>query len=440
MVPQIIILVPEFQITANGKLDRKALPQIDHVLNQPSTTGLEEQPLSGIECSLRQAWAHILQKDISKIRTYDHFFKLGGDSISAILLISKYQKLGYQFSVPLVYQYPKLEQQAHLGTQSENMIPEPLLTKYDFPHISLSGTGFQKILAQIHQRGIPLAQVEDILPCIAVQGGLLMNLSLDPSTYLVQMAIKLTGQLDPDQLIHAWASVVNQHSSLRTLFIESPNTLSQGFLQVVLTTLPTAWTISDQPLNSIEAFFIKNRQQGFTLQEHMVRNFVFPTPNSQIHNIIITIHHSLIDGWSLPLLLQQWMVTYHHQGLARSLPHTSFPAVVKYICQSDPTLAQIFWTNYLYNITVTPAPLIYPDYIGLPGYASYSTPLKISKAQLLQITQSLGISIATLFRAAYALVLGQLLNQDDVTFGVIISGRSLNIPGMDQVIGPCTNT
>ncbi|RKP34502.1 condensation domain-containing protein, partial [Dimargaris cristalligena] len=254
-----------------------------------------------------------------------------------------------------------------LGVQSENIISEPLLTKYDFPHLSLSDTGFQTVLAQVHQRDIPLAQVEDIFPCIAVQGGLLMNLSSDPSMYLVQMAMKLTGQLDCDQLIQAWASVANQHSPLRTVFIESPSTLSQGFLQVVLSSLPTSWTIAVQPLDSLETFFIENRQQGFTLQEHMVRNFVFPTADSQVYDIIITIHHSLMDGWSLPLLLQQWMVAYHNPKLAVSPPPTSFTAVVRYICQSDPTLAQAFWTDYLHNAKATPAPLLYPDYIGSPG-------------------------------------------------------------------------
>ncbi|RKP36151.1 hypothetical protein BJ085DRAFT_19510, partial [Dimargaris cristalligena] len=433
MVPQIIIPVAEFQLTTNGKLDRKALPSIDHLLNQPISRDFEEQPLSGIERGLRQAWAQVLQKDASQINATAHFFKIGGDSISAILLVSRFQQLGYQFTVPLVYQYPRLRQQAQYLQQETNTMLDNSLDS----QVQAKG---DTVLAQIHQRGIPLAQVEDIFPCIAVQGGLLMNLSSDPSMYLVQMAMKLTGQLDCDQLIQAWASVANQHSPLRTVFIESPSTLSQGFLQVVLSSLPTSWTIAVQPLDSLEAFFIENRQQGFTLQEHMVRNFVFPTADSQVYDIIITIHHSLMDGWSLPLLLQQWMVAYHNPKLAVSPPPTSFTAVVRYICQSDPTLAQAFWTDYLHNAKATPAPLLYPDYIGSPGHASYSTPLNISKAQLLQTTQTLGISIATLFRAAYALVLGRLLSQDDVTFGVILSGRNLNILAMDQVIGPCTNT
>ncbi|RKP38149.1 condensation domain-containing protein, partial [Dimargaris cristalligena] len=389
---------------------------------------------------LQKAWAQVLQKGADKIRTSDHFFRIGGDSISAILLVSRFQQLGYQFTIPLVYQYPKLNEQALMSIQSGNMTNEPLLTKYDFPHLALSDTGFQTILTQIHQRGISLAQVEDILPCVTIQGGLLMNLTSDPSAYLIQMAIKLTGQLDVDRLVQAWASVANQHSPLRTYFIESPNTLSQGFLQVVLSSLSTSWTISDQPLDSLEVFFIENRWQGFSLQEHMVRNFVFPTTNSQVHEIIITIHHSLMDGWSLPLLLQEWMVAYHNHMLAVPPPQTNFPTVVKYISQSDPALAQVFWARYLHNAIITPAPLLYPKYIGPVGHTVYSTLLDISKAQLIQATQSIGISIATLFQAAYALVLGRLLNQDDVTFGMIISGRNLNIPSMDTVIGPCTNT
>ncbi|RKP34776.1 hypothetical protein BJ085DRAFT_40022, partial [Dimargaris cristalligena] len=333
-----------------------------------------------------------------------------------------------------------LVQLASEMNQSQSISVEPLLTRYDFAHLQPSTSEFQEIIDDLCHRHIPLDQVEDVLPCIALQGGLLTGLSTDASAYLVQLTVKFNGPLNADRLLQAWQAVAQQNTALRTVFLESSSKQSRGYIQAVLRSCPTAWTVSDQPLKSLDEFLAQNRQRGFTLQEHMIRNFVFPTVDNQVHDVIITFHHSLCDGWSLPLLFQAWMEAYHHPNLEASSPSVPFSSIIQCVSELNSDSAQAFWGSYLKDAPKTPAPLLSPGYIGLPGWATYLTGINLSKTQLTQCSQMFGVTLATLFRAAYALVLGSLLDQDEVVFGVTLSGRNLGLPGIERTIGPCTNT
>ncbi|KAJ1978629.1 hypothetical protein H4R33_005928, partial [Dimargaris cristalligena] len=363
-----------------------------------------------------------------------------GDSLR---LIMEYNPLVYCRSVvnEIMTQWRQsLSQLANDINQSQSISLEPILTQYDFAHLQLSASELQGIINELHHRRIPLDQVEDLLPCIALQSGLLTGLSTDSTTYLVQIVFQLHGPLNVDRLLEAWQAVSQQHTILRTVFLEASSRQSRGYIQAVLRSCPTAWTISDLPLKSLDEFLTEDRRRGFTLQDHMIRNFVFPTIDSQVHDVIITFHHSLCDGWSLHLLLQAWMETYHLPNLLISNPSASFTSIVHHVRLLDSDMTQAFWIDYLKGAPSTPAPLLYPGYIGLPGSAAYFTNVRIAREQLTHCSQKFGVTLATLFRAAFALVLGHLLDQDEVVFGVTLSGRNLGLPGIDRTIGPCTNT
>ncbi|RKP38021.1 hypothetical protein BJ085DRAFT_40295, partial [Dimargaris cristalligena] len=438
MVPELVVPVLDFKTTGVGKLDRRSLPSVDHLLSKHTSTSGSRPITNGIlskaEESLRRIWGQVLQQDPGQFDATDHFFRVGGDSISAILLVSKCRQSGYQLTVPLIYQYPELRRMAQQVQQPTSMDGN---TGVQF---NLSDTESQEISEELVRRGILPSDVEVLLPCIGVQGGLLTGLGVDPSAYTVQISIKIGGPLDFSRLIQAWNAVAKQHTPLRTMFVESSTKRSQGFVQAVVRSLSNVWTLGNKPLACLDSFLANNLRRGFVLKELMVRNFVFPTADSQLYDVIISAHHSLLDGWSMPLLLQAWMAAYHHPQLLVPSPLTSFPAVVDYVNQMDTAKASNFWATYLRDAHSTPAPMLFPGLSGASGSAIYYASIGIPKAHMLQFSQSRGITLATLFRVAYALVLGRLLDQDDVVFGVTLSGRNLDLLGMDQVIGPCINT
>ncbi|KAJ1903355.1 hypothetical protein IWQ60_012589, partial [Tieghemiomyces parasiticus] len=106
MVPDQVVPVTQLPLTANGKVDRKALPDAaSPMLATPPTGPLD---LTELELRLREAWAQILQLSCDHIGAADDFFRIGGDSISVILLVSKCRQLGYKATVPLIYECRQL--------------------------------------------------------------------------------------------------------------------------------------------------------------------------------------------------------------------------------------------------------------------------------------------------------------------------------------------
>ncbi|KAJ1919528.1 hypothetical protein IWQ60_007229, partial [Tieghemiomyces parasiticus] len=106
MVPDNVAPVTQLPLTTNGKVDRRALPD----LTAPITAALpvDSSNFTGLELRLREAWGHVLSLSAERIGATDDFFRIGGDSISAILLVSKCQQLGLRITVPLIYKYRQL--------------------------------------------------------------------------------------------------------------------------------------------------------------------------------------------------------------------------------------------------------------------------------------------------------------------------------------------
>ncbi|KAJ1984702.1 hypothetical protein H4R33_004282 [Dimargaris cristalligena] len=304
---------------------------------------------------------------------------------------------------------------ADIPQLSKPAVIDPIITRFDFTHIPLTDAEFQEVTGELRRRQISMNQVETLLPCVGVQGGLLLGLATDPSAYLVQMTLKLTGLLDTNRLISAWNTLADQNSILRTVFLESSTKNSQGFIQAVLRTCPTTWTVLKEPVASYDRLITRNRQKGFTIQDHMIHNFLIPTADHLAHDVVVAIHHSLIDGWSLHLLLQSWMAIYHQMEELSAPRQTTFTDLVSHVQQLEATRSREYWSKNLVNAPATPAPLLFPGYIGNSGAAVYESTFGISKAHLAQCAQGFGVSKATLFRAAYAVVLGRLLGQDDVS-------------------------
>ncbi|KAJ1925920.1 hypothetical protein IWQ60_004260, partial [Tieghemiomyces parasiticus] len=106
MMPDHVVPVARLPLTANGKVDRRALSEF--TVPTPVTTLTEPHGFTDLELRLREAWAQVLQLPAERIGPSDDFFRIGGDSISAILLVSKCQQLGYKAAVPLIYEYRQL--------------------------------------------------------------------------------------------------------------------------------------------------------------------------------------------------------------------------------------------------------------------------------------------------------------------------------------------
>ncbi|KAJ1924907.1 hypothetical protein IWQ60_004914, partial [Tieghemiomyces parasiticus] len=317
---------------------------------------------------------------------------------------------------------------------------QPLLTRFDAPLLQPTAQEFDALLTDLEERGMAASDVADILPCTPMQGGLLVATLQDPSAYLVQAAITLSGEVVLSQLQQALAALTQRHSVLRTVFIPTVAPRGNGLAQVVLHRAPLAWSLAEAPLHCLTDFFNANRALGFDMTRPMVRVDVFPTERSSEYLLVLAIHHALVDGWSIPLLLRDLGQLYASPDMPGQLASPSFNTVVEQVANQDQDEARAFWVEYLRGIQPTPAPMLSAELTGEHGFAEYHCTLDADKSRLHDAAQQFGVTLSTLLKAAYALVLAQYLDRDDLVIGFVVSGRNLDMADIDTVVGPCLNT
>ncbi|HET7288490.1 MAG TPA: amino acid adenylation domain-containing protein, partial [Pyrinomonadaceae bacterium] len=136
MIPVSFVLLAEFPLTPNGKLDRRALPAPDHV--RPDLAGAYVAPETFVEKSLAQIWSEVLHLD--RVGVHDSFFALGGDSIRSIEVRSRAEQLGIRFSLQQLFQHHTISELSRQlnGTGVKPTILEPwsLVTDEDRRRLS----------------------------------------------------------------------------------------------------------------------------------------------------------------------------------------------------------------------------------------------------------------------------------------------------------------
>ncbi|WP_049245034.1 non-ribosomal peptide synthetase, partial [Pseudomonas aeruginosa] len=113
MVPAHLLLLASLPLTANGKLDRRALPAPDPALNRQAY----EAPRSVLEQQLAGVWREVL--NVERVGLGDNFFELGGDSILSIQVVSRARQLGIHFSPRDLFQHQTVQSLAAVARHSQ---------------------------------------------------------------------------------------------------------------------------------------------------------------------------------------------------------------------------------------------------------------------------------------------------------------------------------
>ena len=118
MVPTHLILLASMPLTANGKLDRRALPAPDPELNRQDYVA----PSNELEQTLAQIWCEVL--NVEQVGLNDNFFELGGDSILSIQVVSRARQQGIHFSPRDLFQHQTVQTLAAVASRSEQVTAE----------------------------------------------------------------------------------------------------------------------------------------------------------------------------------------------------------------------------------------------------------------------------------------------------------------------------
>ncbi|MCP5064702.1 MAG: amino acid adenylation domain-containing protein, partial [Ignavibacteriae bacterium] len=295
-----------------------------------------------------------------------------------------------------------------------------------------------------------MENIQDIYPLTPMQEGMLFHTIYSPESevYKEQFSCKLIGEFELESFKSAWDIIINRHDILRTAFIwedvDEP-------LQIVHSEVDLPFIYKDishfdtKEQNSfIEENIKKKVKEIFNFAEApLMRISLFKLCETK-YFLIWDHHHILFDGWGLPVLMQELMVSYNSlkNGIPLNLsPTFPFKNYIGWLKSQDQEKAKLFWNNRLSGFT-TPTKIQLPFKIEpKEGYSNEKKLLyEATSSKLLKITKEEQLTTNTIIQAAWSLVLAYYTNSDDVVFGATVSGRNANVPGIESMVGLFINT
>ncbi|MHB9147654.1 MAG: amino acid adenylation domain-containing protein [Candidatus Amoebophilus sp.] len=322
-------------------------------------------------------------------------------------------------------------------------------TPSDFPLLQLT----QEELDQLYT-----PQLEDLYPVSHLQSGLFFHdKSIERSkvdtTYIIQSCWEIRGLLHIGYLEQAWQQAVDDHAILRTGFYWS---MAGQPIQMVSrqVTVPiiyedlkaVACTHQQEAINQI---LQQARYQQFGLSQPPLLRLHILQLTESVYQLIITQHHIILDGWSGALLLSEIMQNYFrlHQGKpirkSRSLPYKHY---ISWLSKQNLDEQKEFWQTYLGAIT--PHEHITSRLANAsirasqqPSYTTYEIKLSIPETdQIKALAKHTQMTLNAILQSAWCILLYKYLNQSTIRFGMTLSGRSIDLPGIENMVGMFINT
>ncbi|RKP33755.1 hypothetical protein BJ085DRAFT_41021, partial [Dimargaris cristalligena] len=317
-------------------------------------------------------------------------------------------------------------------------------TPSDFTGLHTTLPELAKLEAELVTVGLSANDVEDLYPMLPMQQGMWTATAKDPSEYLVQLAFTVTGISSIDQLQTSTQAVVSDYTILRTVFVTTwSNSRCQG-VQVVTQEPRFGWQVlngwSDVDSISESDFMQSNKQRGFGPSEPLLRVHVKQL-SSNSFRYLLAIHHALIDGWSIGILIGR--LRAHLQNDAETLlaQPPVFRNYVAHLRSSDKQSAKSFWSEYLRGVE-QPTELELPKPSRKPNSPRAELQMVLLKNAdtITQLAHRMGFTPYVIIKAAWALLLSRYTGQLDVIFGNTVSGRALPLADIESHLGCLINT
>ncbi|MEV5873296.1 amino acid adenylation domain-containing protein [Streptomyces sp. NPDC052101] len=294
-------------------------------------------------------------------------------------------------------------------------------------------------------------RLTEIWPVTPAQSGMLFHTTMLAGTsfdpYHMQLVFHLSGPVDPDRMRRAGEALLDRYTNLRAAFV---NRSDGDVVQVVTAsgaTLP--WQHLDltavgeaERTEAFERFLAQDRAAHFDVGTTPLIRLALVVLEPGRAELVMTCHHVLLDGWSMPLLMRDMLLLYASHGDPAGLPGTrGYGEFLAWRAQQDEEESARVWAAELDG--VEEPTLLVPGAAdtGEEGIAEVEVPLPLDEAvELARCAAQLGVTVNTLVQGAWALLLGQLTGRQDVVFGATVSGRPPAVTDVDSMVGNFINT
>lgn len=439
MVPSQFIYLDKFPLTANGKIDRQALP-----LPEISRANLEVAfvaPVNVEEEIIAQIWQKVLRVD--QVGRFDNYFVLGGDSIRSIRVCSLAEEAGLKVELEQIFSHPVLSDlAASIRAQKEQATQHAMLTE---PFALLTASDREQV------QGWAI----DAYPLAQLQAGMLFesDYAAGVTAYNDLFAFRVRMPFDLQIWSQAYTEMFDRHRILQTAFFMGE--FSQP-LQVISQKAPEAKIIfadltalfPDEQEAYLLSFHQKERENRFDWSSAPLMRFYLHRLDEQTVHLTFAVHHAILDGWSLSLFITELSSLYFHlldgrvPSLAPSpqLQYSQFVALEQLALNSQNQ--REFWQTQLEEIPFTRLP-------RYPGAVKQKVPGKMARVDIIlpkpitlglkNLSNRLGIPLKTVLLGIHLRLLAFCTGEAEVVTGLVCNGRPTE-PDGDRVLGLFLNT
>ncbi|MEV0248805.1 non-ribosomal peptide synthase/polyketide synthase [Nocardia sp. NPDC050712] len=288
----------------------------------------------------------------------------------------------------------------------------------------------------------------DVWPLTSMQSGLLFHQGLAGSgfdAYHMQVVFGLSGAVDPDRLRAAGQALLDRHPNLRVAFAADHDGTA---IQVVTEGVDLPWRIVDlrdyapgeRPAALARVLADDQNEHFDTAIPPLLRLTLVPM-TAQRSELVVTAHHVLLDGWSMPLLIQDLLRLYAGTAMPQPPDYTDF---LKWLHHQDSEAGIHAWARELDGVqepTLVAGPDRSAHDSATAGVRRVEVPLpEATAAALGRQAAALGITVNTVVQGGWGLLLAASTGRPEVIAGATVSGRPPAIAGIDSMVGLFINT
>ena len=410
MIPSQIMVLEQLPLTANGKLDRRALP----IPNTDASTELEI-PVTPTEEILASIWQNLLK--IKSVGRSDNFFELGGHSLLATQLIARIRdSFGVELSVRKVFEQSVLSELAREIDKAS--------TSVALPSITPQPENEPKTLSFAQSRLWFLAQLEG-------KG--------TSATYNMPFALQLDGNLNVEALRQSLTYLLERHTTLRTYFpaLEGqPQVVVKDVEDMEVLEITDLQALDSQTqAETVQQLANTHAQEPFNLNTGPLFRAKLLQLSQQKNILLINIHHIISDGWSMGVFKREWQQAYaaYATGYTPNLSplpiqYSDYAAWQRSWLQGESLSSQEnYWKQQLSDASrLLELPTDYPR----PAQQSYQGEREeycLSKElteKLKHLSQQQGASLFMTLLAAFNILLSRYSRQEDLCIGSGIANRT----------------
>ncbi|MDB9374692.1 amino acid adenylation domain-containing protein [Nodularia sphaerocarpa] len=297
--------------------------------------------------------------------------------------------------------------------------------------------------------------IEDIYPLSPLQQGMLFHslYAPDSGAYVVQVSYELHGSLNIPAFDTTWQYLINRYPVLRTAFVwdklEKPLQVVGKQVEFSISHLDWCNFTGNEQQESLKSLLQKQREQGFNLSQAPLMQITLIKLTNTVYQFVWSYHHLLLDGWSVQVLLKDFLVIYQAYSQEQT-PVLANPRryrdYIAWLQQQDFAESEIFWKQQLQGF-LSPTRLnieqnrdVRPDNLH-SHYSEQNIQLSVELSKKLDtLAKQQQLTINTFVQGAWALLLSRYSGEKDILFATVCAGRPGSLINADSMVGLFINT